>query len=205
MTLPFSLRFWLTTLAVLWLAGCSFAPSAPPPTTYVLDAVSATTARRAQPSGKVLLVGTPQARPGFDSAGIAYSLKPLALAYYSKSQWADTPARMLEPLLVRSLEQTGVFKAVLAPPTPALGEYRLETDIIQLVQEFYQKPSQVRLTVRAKLFDLNSGHVLGTQLFEAIIPAASEDALGGVRAANRALADVLTQTTDFVIETVFAD
>lgn len=195
-------RLWLTALMLLALAGCAIAPKEPPPATYVLDAVGAE--RSARPSGKVLLVGTPQAQPGFDTSGIAYSLKPLALDYYSQSQWADTPARMLEPLLVRSLERTGAFKAILAPPTPALGEYRLETDIIQLVQEFYQKPSQVRLTMRAKLFDLSSGHVLGTQLFEAVVRAESEDALGGVRAANRAVAEVMTQLTDFVIETAFA-
>ena len=193
----------MVSVAILftYLAGCATQETI---STYVLDA-----AAPPQPASstidKVLLVNTPQAQPGFDSQGIAYTLTPLAVDYYTKSQWADTPALMFAPLIVRSLESTGAFRAVLTPPTPVLDDLRLDIDIIRLQQEFYETPSKVRFTLRAKLFDVASGHVLATQLFEAVEPAPSEDAYGGVLAANAAAQQILGQIRDFVLAYAIAD
>ena len=111
----------------------------------------------------------------------------------------DTPARMLAPLVVSALESTGAFKAVLTPPTPALDDLRLDIDIIRLQQEFLRQPSEVRLIARAKLFDVASGRV-ATRLFETDAPSPTEDAYGGIKAANVAVERFLTQLSDFVIE-----
>jgi len=70
---------------------------------------------------------------------------------------------------------------VVVPPVGVAVDLRLEIDIIRFQQEFLQQPSQVRLTLRAKLFDVASRHVLGTQIFEATAPALEENAYGGCR------------------------
>ena len=171
----------------------------PPAQTYLLETgtFAPTPARRT--SSKTLLVTVPKAAPGFDSNRIAYTREPPKLDYYRDSAWADAPARMLLPILVRTFEATGAFKAVVSPPAPGLANMRVDVDVIRLQQEFMTQPSRVRLMARIKVVDLKSGHVLGTQVFEAVEPAPSEDANGAARAANAAVRKVLDQMVRFAL------
>ena len=188
------------TLLAVALAGCTLPQDqSPPAQTYLLEVgtFAPTPARRA--SGKTLLVAPPKAAPGFDSNRIAFTRQPPKLDYYRDSVWSDAPARMLLPILVRAFEATGAFKAVVSPPAPGLANLRVDVDVIRLQQEFMTQPSQVRLMTRIKVVDLKSGHVLGTQVFEAVEPAPSEDANGAARAANAAVQKVLEQMVRFAL------
>jgi ABC-type uncharacterized transport system auxiliary subunit len=68
------------------------------------------------------------------------------------------------------------------------AELRLDVEDLALVQEFLRKPSRVRLSLRALLVDLKTRAVIGSRRFEVEEPSATEDACGGVGAANRAAA-----------------
>lgn len=196
--------WWVALGLMVGLAGCTpeiLQPEPGPSNIYVLDA-TIEPRPQVKPVDKVLLVNTPEAQPGFDTRRIAYTRTPLSLDYYTKSVWADTPARMLGPLVVRALEKSGAFRAVVAAPTSAAADVRLDTTIVRLQHAFYQQPSQVQLTVRAKLLDVGTREVLATWLFEIVEPAPSEDAYGGVQAANRAMGRMLEELTDFVIANV---
>ena len=61
------------------------------------------------------------------------------------------------------------------------------------------QPSKVRLSARIKVLDMKSGQVLGTQVFEAVEPAPSEDAYGAVRATNAAVGKVLGEMVPFAL------
>jgi cholesterol transport system auxiliary component len=193
---------WFNTvlLAMLALAGCTLPQDkSPPPQTYVLEVGTFAPPRVGRSSGKTLLVAAPRAAPGFDSNRIAYTREPLKLDYYSNNVWSDTPAKMLLPVLVRAFEGTGAFKAVVSPPAPTLANMRVDVDVIRLQQEFMTQPSRVRLTARIKVVDMKSGHVLGTQVFEAVEPAPSDNANGAARAANAAVQKVLDQMVRFAL------
>jgi cholesterol transport system auxiliary component len=187
------------TLALLATA-CSLWQPAPADETvrHVLDArpAVATLAKR----DLVLVVSTPRAAPGFDSTAMAYVLKPHALDYYATHRWADTPARMLGPLLTRTLEDTGSFRAVLRGPTGVLADLQLDAEIVHLRQSFLAKPSRVELTLRAQLVDVADRRVLATRYIEVIEDAASDDAAGGVAAANAAVARALAQVAAFSVD-----
>ena len=142
----------------------------------------------------------PEAQPGYETRSIVYTKTPLTLSYYSKSEWADTPANMLAPLIVSAMEKTGAFRAVLTAPGQTLGDLRLDTDIVRLQHEFLRRPSRVRFTLRAKLFDANTREVLATRLFEDVEQAPSENAYGGILAANTAVKRVLQKLTMFVVD-----
>ncbi len=149
-------------------------------------------ARTAQPAVHgVLLVGLPQAEAGFDQPRMAYLQRPYEVNYYASNQWADAPARMLVPLLVRSLEGTGFWRAVVPMPAAVKGDYRLDTSGLVLQQEFFQRPSRTRVLLRAQLVEMKDQRVMGTRSFEVLEPAPSDDAYGGVLAANRAAAKLL--------------
>jgi cholesterol transport system auxiliary component len=140
----------------------------------------------------VLVVGLPQAEAGFEQPRMAYLQRPYEVSYYATNVWVDAPARMLAPLLVRSLEATGLWRVVVSMPTVVRGDYRLDTlGAGMLQQEFLQQPSQTRLQLRAQLLEMKDQRVLGVRSFEVLEPASSDDAYGGVQAANRAVTRVL--------------
>ena len=149
-------------------------------------------------TGAVLLVGLPQAVPGFDTQRMVYVPRQYEVSYFSANQWVDTPSHMLIPLLVTTLERTGVWRAVVMAPNPLRADYRVDVNGLLLAQEVFQPPSRVRLAWRAQLIDLRSGQVLGTRFFEAAQEAPSEDAYGGVRAANQGVATLLEEMSLWV-------
>lgn len=186
-------------LAILLLAGCTglTAPQGSSPNIYVLDArpdLQISAVRR----DLALAVSMPQARPGFASAQIAYLQQPHELNYFASSRWADTPARMLQPLLAQALEQSKGFRAVVQ--TSAIpADVRLDIELIRLQHDFTSPASRVQLTLQAQLIDLRSKRVLAVRQFDATENADSPDAYGGVSAANRLVRRVLGQVVEFCI------
>lgn len=149
-------------------------------------------------AGSVLLVGQPQPHPGFESPRMVYLKRPYELEFYAANQWADAPARLFAPLLVQALSQAGPWRAVVALPGSVRGDYRLDSSGFIVQQEFVRRPSLVRMSFRGQLIDLKESRVVGTKMFEVEEPAPSEDAYGGVLAANRATATILAQITSWL-------
>lgn len=188
----------LILLPLLLLAACGVNPPTDEPRTYLLEAVGRSTV--AETGTQVLLITRPRAEPGYDTNGIAYTEIPLSLSYYTRSRWADAPARMLTPLLVETLERSGTFRAVVTSPSSVVADLQLDVTLLRLQQSFLHSPSRVELALRARLIDIASNRVLAGRTFEAMESAPSEDAYGGVQAANMALERVLTELAGFVAE-----
>ena len=149
-------------------------------------------------NGPVLLVSLPQAEPGFETQRMVYVTRQFELEYYATNQWAESPARLFSPLLVQAAGRTGDWRTVVALPSSIRGDYRLDVAGFSVQQEFLQRPSRVRMTLRSQLVDLNESRVVSTKTFEAVAQAPSEDAYGGVLAANQATAAMLTQVTSWL-------
>jgi cholesterol transport system auxiliary component len=180
-------------LLVITAAGCLSPRAESPPThTYQLSLVAEhADPRPADLNGPVLLVSPLQAEPGFETPWMVYVRRPYELEHYAVNQWADTPARMITTLMVQKLDRTGIWRAVVPLPSSVRGDYRLDAHGFALRQEFLQQPSRVRVTVHAQLVDVKESRVVGARTFEAMENAPSEDAYGGVVAANRAVAGLL--------------
>jgi len=199
---------WVQRLALgaaaLMLTACSALrpTSSQPPVFYSLDSqlkLSAPTARGTVASTlPTLIVNTPSAASGFDSQRIIYVREDHKLEYFAHSEWVDPPARMLGPLLVAAINQAGAFGTVVLTPASVSGELRLTTQIIRLQQNFQSNPSRVQFTLRAYLTDEKTRVVLAWREFNAEATAPSDNAQGGVDAANRAVQDVLAQLALFV-------
>jgi cholesterol transport system auxiliary component len=145
-----------------------------------------------------LIINPVQAAPGFDSQHLMYVLEDHELAYFAHSEWVDTPARLLGPLLVATMEKTGAFGAVVATPTSVSGDVRLDTTILRLQHNFLTTPSRVQFTLRAYLSDEKTRRVLAWREFSAEAVAASDTPQGGVAATQVAVQDVLAQLAQFL-------
>ena len=182
-------------LLALVTSGCiSFRGGSEAAHTYQLSLEGAQReVHAADGNSPVVQLSPPQAEPGFETPRMVYLKRPYELEYFAANQWADTPANMVAPLLAQSLSQSGILRDVVLLPSLVPGDYRLDVYGFALQQEFFQQPSRVRVTARAQLVDLKLSMIVGLQRFEAVEPAPSENAYGGVVAANRAVAGLLDQ------------
>ncbi len=192
---------WAGLPALGLVGGCSsLLPKPPPaPALFALDdaSPSATPSAASPANAPTLIVSMPRAAAGFDTQRIVYVRHAHELATFAYSQWVDTPASMLAPLIAKAVTRTGAFRAVLLAPTAAAAELRLDTELIRLQHEFLVQPSRVRLTLRAVLVETATRSVVGWREFDAGVPAASEDPYGGVVAANQAVKELLAELAAF--------
>lgn len=189
----------LLALAML-LGGCTGlrAPPGEDISFYVLDARASIKAAPAR-HDLVIAVGMPRTWPGFDTPQIAYVQQAHELNYYAVNRWADTPSRMLAPLLAQALEQSAGFRAVVQAPGPVPADIRLDIELVRLQQDFGMRPSRAQITLRAQLTEVRSRRVLATRLFDEAENAPSDNAYGGVIAANRALQRILDRLAEFCV------
>lgn len=202
-------RLGAAGLSLTLAGGCGLLSptSTPQPSFYSLDGARIE-ARAAPPrpetssqtAAPTLIINPPHAATGFDSQRIIYAREAHKLEYFARNEWVDTPARMLAPLIVGAVENTGAFRAVVLTPSAAVGDLRLDTEIIRLQHEFRTRPSGVRFTLRAYIVDSATRRVLAWREFDETVAAASEDPYGGVVAANRAVQTVLEHLGGFCAE-----
>ena len=189
-------------MLLLVTSACTMVRQVPPePTVYLLTAVGDPTPV-IMPRDAVLRIAIPRAEPGFESDGMVYTETPAALYVYRESRWADVPAQMLTPLLVDTLERSGAFRAIVTQPGSGRADYQLEVRLLRLQQEFYTTPSQVRLGLRASLIDVSHRQVVASRTFHTLQPAPTDNAYGGVQAANAAVAELLAEVADFVVRSL---
>ena len=192
----------LLILGYAALSACTLIkpPAAVNMQSYVLELPAASHPAPAAPvQGASLVVAELRTRPGYDTPRMAYVKRDYTLDYYANSQWADTPARMLQPLLVNALESTGHYSTVLRAPASVTTDLRLDAEIVQLEQVFTRQPSHMRIALRVLLIDARKGQVLGQHVFDADVPSPSDDAYGGVRAINQVLASLLNEVATFCV------
>ena len=203
---PIAFFFRLGTAATLLTVtvGCAglLPKPAAQPAYYALDG-GGSKAKATSPlsaTAPTLIVSPTHAAAGFDSQRIIYVRDAHKLDYFARSEWIDTPARMLAPL-VAAVENGGGFRAVVQTPSAAAGDIRLDTEILRLQHQFGESPSRVRFTLRAYLVDNATRRVLASREFDESVASSSEDPYGGVIAANRAVQKVLAQLATFCAET----
>ena len=200
-------RFVAACMALVLLGGCSSLLPTPAasPSLFALDdgslaVISPAPVSAPRPLVPTLVINTPKAAAGYGTSHIVYARRTQEIEYFAFSLWVDTPAQMLTPLLVRAVERTGAFQAVLAAPTAASSRFRLDTEIIRLQQDFSVAPSRVRLTLRAVLIDSTTKAVVARREFDASVVSTSEDTYGGVIAAQAVTQRVLTELAAFCAE-----
>lgn len=183
--------------AILFLTAC--AVKLPPVSTYVLTLPPVTSGPIVHPkTSYVLLVNQMTADPGYDSSQMIYVKTPAHLQPYAYNQWVAPPAQMFMPLIVGRIESKHYFRAVVLSPFSGATNYRLDTRLLILQQEFMHPVSEVRCVVRAVLVDTKTNRVIASRNFQAVVPAPGNNPESGVGAANLAARQVADQIAVFV-------
>lgn len=147
-----------------------------------------------------ILVTPPEATAGYQTEQMRYIKKPFTLESFSKNSWVNPPASMLYPLLVQSLQNSGYFKAVLSSGYAAPIDYRIDTQLLRLQQNFIKKPSILEFAAKVVLTETQHNIIKASHIFRIEIPCPTETPQGGVIAANKASTIFTAQVTDFIIK-----
>ena len=138
-------------------------------------------------------VGRPKADPGYETPEMAYTTKPHEIRYFLRNRWVASPSRMLKPVLEQALSK----KFSRIAPTPSSADLELDTEIVMLRQEFSGHSSRIHLVVRAQVGEGKA------RKFDILEPCPGNDPYGGVIAANRAIARLSAEITQYCEEYVY--
>lgn len=196
------MRYWpqiSVLLLSVFLASC-FGPVAPPPmTSYRLEGIPPAVVT---PHGqRSLLVVTPTTVSNLKTRAMLYTEGPYQAGSFAINQWQAPPAQMLLPLIVTHLQNSGGFSAVVAQPFTGATDLRLTTQLLIFQQEFSGSQSQFHLEMVATLVSVKTNQIMASRRFSAFVTAPEPTPYGGVVAANRAVAQILQQLTQWCLQT----
>ena len=120
--------------------------------------------------------------------------------YFAKNEWGEKPSRMMQELLVRTLESTHSFTAVVKPPHTEPYTYALKSEIVEFHQDFTAEPAVMRIAMRFELVSEHADRVIATRNVEVRQPMRDKTPYAGVQAANEAAAKLLREVAGFVLE-----
>jgi cholesterol transport system auxiliary component len=165
---------------------------------YVLESAMPETTVTLNADGPAITVSAPRAGPGFTGSQMLYVEQAHRLDAFAFHRWADSPANMLEPLLVRALENSGLFSSVSTGATGVRSKLRLDSELLRLQQNFDASGSEVELALRFTLVDESAGRLVATREMTFREPAGENSPYGGVVAANRAVGRMLSALEAFL-------
>ena len=183
------------------LSGCSLSPIklAPESSYTITQWPEEAVVEKPSKSKQTILVTTPVASPGYESANMIYVMVPYQLRSFANHHWVSSPAQLLLPLIANRLRASGYFKGVVTSPFLGGTTYQLNTQLLVLQQEFLQPQSVVRLTMQATLLDGVTGKMMASRVFEAVVPTKDNNPYGGVLATNKVANQVLMQIARWVV------
>lgn len=186
----------LTMGLMVMLTGCSI--NEPAVSTYVVNSMPVVAKQASHRS--TIYVAVPTALPMYNSTDMAYTQHPYQVAYFAKSSWIATPAQMLQPLMVQTLQNTGRFASVSSLYGSGQFDYLLQTQILQFEQDYLSGHNVFHLRVRAQLIRSATSQVVGSKDFIIDVPAPQDTPYGGVYAANTATRDMLAELSAFTLK-----
>jgi cholesterol transport system auxiliary component len=167
---------------------------------YLLEWEGMPESNMLQAGGPALLISSMRSSPGFESADMAYMRTPHQLEYFARHRWVDSPARMLEPMLLQAAAGIGLFRSVSAAGSGTESDLRLESHLLYLRQVCRLNPSELQLAVRLTLVDVASARQIGSRILRVSEPINERTPAAGVAAANRAIPGLMEQIQGFLAE-----
>lgn len=194
--------YWLIMGCILLtLLSCSIFSPVPVESQnkYVLNSLPSSYIKKSH-RAITLMVTEPDTKSFYNTRLMAYTTSPYQIAYFAKSTWISEPADMLQPLIIQALQNTHHYHAVISPAVAGRYQYRLNTQIEELLQDYTHVTAILRFTIRADIVRALDNKVIATKRFVVIQPILQRSPYGGVLAANQATAEILRQLTQFCLK-----
>ncbi|HTP43661.1 MAG TPA: ABC-type transport auxiliary lipoprotein family protein [Candidatus Acidoferrum sp.] len=177
------------------LAGAISGCGGTRPTRYYVISVPATPT--GQPSGQFpvsLLVARPITSHLYRDDRIVYGSGPVELGTYEFHRWAQSPADMVQDLLVNYLRSTQQYRSVLRPGTNAKGDYIVRSYLRSLYE--VDSPDFVaRFAVHIDLYDPKAGATVWSANYSHDEPVSGKSVAAVVEALDKNVRAGMQQLT----------
>ena len=170
--------------------------------TYTIASIKSPPTPRRSKTRLTLLIAQPVANAGYQSAKIVYVDVPYKLKTYANNEWIAPPADMLMPILAQQLRTKGYFHAVATSPFSGTANYRLNTQLLVLRQEFFRPISVVRLVMQVSLINNANNRIAASRRFQVLVSAPENNAYSGVLATNKAASILSRRVANFVVNSI---
>ncbi len=190
-------RIFFYSLVLMALSGCSLQTKVPASTQYRLQVASVIQDYNASScKDDVLQLKNIVSYDPIVGRSIYYQVGDLNIANYALSNWEAAPFKTMELSLVSSIRDSKIFKDVLLSKSGVKPDFILEYSVGEFIQHFSEdmKSSYVTVKIHFALLENDNSKLLYSTTIEKKVPSSSLDALGGIKALQSALSDVMVQT-----------
>ena len=187
-------RIGQTTLVVV-LAGIGVGCGASRPTKYYVLSVSPAPA--IAPSAQfpiALLIGRVTTSHLYRDDRLVYGSGPVELGTYEYQRWAESPADMVQDILISSLRSSGQYRSVSRVESNFRGDYIVRGHLYGLYE--VDKPAlTARFSLQLELFDPKSGTTVWNDSYSHDEPVAGKTIADIVEALDRNVQAGMQQLT----------
>lgn len=193
------LNYFILSGIIILFSGCAVKPTIQ--NQYQLTGYSE---KRivSSPVKSSIFIRAPEAMAGYDTIDMLYTIKRYELRAFAHNTWVRPPAEMILPLIVKSLSKSGYFRVVAVSPSIESTAYQLDTQLLELDQNFLTKPSQIQLALKVTLVKTKGNEPLSSRIFTYKIQCPTDTPYGGVLAANQGLRLFTEELTHFIVRQV---
>lgn len=192
-----------TILTMSAITSCSILPpiKTTPQTSYVINTIPSNIPHCRSTTFN-LSVNKPRASAAYNTTQMVYSEKPYQLGYFVKNRWAETPPQMFQPLIIKALENTHSFSSVISSATNNQYDYLINTEVVELQQDYVHSPHAVCFKLRAEIINAKNNTLVNSEELTVTQNMSQDTPYSGVIAANQATAIMLNKLADFVLRTL---
>ncbi|MCG8354728.1 MAG: ABC-type transport auxiliary lipoprotein family protein [Kiloniellales bacterium] len=171
----------------------------PPPTLYRLTPKS--TFRDDLPNVDwQLVLQTPQADASLNSTRIALQRSPMQVEYYARSSWTDRAPTMVQTLMIESFENSERIVSIGRESVGLRADFVLQSELREFQAEYFDGAvPNAHVNITVKLVRMPTRDIVGSQSFEATMPAAADRLDSVIEAFDEALGSVLRDLVEWTI------
>jgi cholesterol transport system auxiliary component len=183
-------------MVMIWLTvvGC-VQEKLPPLSIYTLQVASVKKVKHSPYTSKVLKVAFPLSLKENLSDKMLFSYANADRGAYVNARWSNPVGKLIQGVLIESLQKSGAFKAVLPERSTATEQLRLESIIYDFSHHIRNAHSYASVSVAFSLIDSYTGDLIKTKRFVYNEPTPTVDAKGYAVASNR----IMTRMTNDLI------
>jgi len=183
----------LILLSMLALSGCSLPGKPRQGVSYYVLTDPGPVAPSPTTHPGTLLLREMEAPPFYQDARLAFSRAAGTRGQYQFAQWSEPLPSRLNWMLRQRLEAAGVFQHVAPLGSGVLGDYQLNTRLIDFYHDASASPGVALTTLEAELVRRANGELLDRRIFVAQVPVVSYDAAGAADALGQCANQVMDE------------
>ncbi|WP_295419291.1 ABC-type transport auxiliary lipoprotein family protein [Sulfurovum sp.] len=159
----------------------------PPLKIYTLSIESVAAVPHSKYRNQTIKVSFPQTLKEKISNRMSYSYSSREQGVYQNSQWSNNIGKLIQGSIIRTLDDSRIFKAALPYESTAGEDLRLESSIFDFSHHVRGNASYAIVSIQFSLVDSDTGKLIKTKRFSYREDTQSTNAKGYVEATNKAV------------------